>query len=150
MKLTLKYPFPADGGVNITEVNIDRPVTARDLVIVGGNLDDDDTYFRATANALGIAPKFFDAVDFEDLEDINTKLDELGKALPAYPEGFTINRPKGRDVVDVQRDRTAENLVKVITRLTGRPESEVLDLTLAQFTALVGKVSDFLGRRVTK
>lgn len=146
MKLTLKYPFKA-AGVEITQVEITRPITVLDLIVVGGSLDDEDTYFRASANALGIAPKDFDEVDFEDLEVIEEELEKLAEANPEPPQDIVVRRPKGRDVLNVKKDQSAKNLVKVICRLSGKKEEEITCLNSTQFIKLVGQIADFIGRR---
>lgn len=148
-KLKLQYPFSANGS-EIGEVEISRPITVMDLIVVGGALDDDETYFRASANALGIAPKDFESVDFEDLEAINEALDDLAQAASALPAGFSLRRPTGRDVMDVKKDHTAKNLARVISRLADKKEEEIAALNASQFAELVSKVSAFIGRREKK
>lgn len=144
----LEYPIEIDG-ITVSEVTVKRHATASDLIIAGGDLDDDEIHMRVAANLTEIAPKDFERFDFEDIERITEAAAELGREARVEFKG-QLRRPSGRDVMDLKKDWKVPGLITVISRLTSISEVEITGLETSVFLDLVAKLMGFLGRRGKK
>jgi len=141
----LGYPIEILGAT-VSEVIVQRFATVDDLIIAGGDLDDDEIHLRVAANLTGIAPQDFERLDFEDIENINDAIAALGKEQKTDFKK-TLRRPTGRDILDLKKDWKVPGLVTVISRLSGAPEAEITALETSVFLTQVNKLMGFLGRR---
>lgn len=144
---TVKLDYPIDIlGATVRELMVQRVSTVEDLIIAGGDLDDDEIHLRVAANLTGIAPQDFERLDFEDIERVNDAIAALGKKAKV-PFKKTLRRPNGRDILDLKKDWNAPGLVSVVAPLSDSTGEEFTGLEASVFIAQVNKLMGFLGRR---